>query len=223
LRLRSVLLSVVLAVGPFVPGGSSAYTPPPLFRSKVNLQPARSCKACHIDITDQWQRSAHSKADRGQNLLFGRMYFYSLKQTRGETIIACGPCHETSSFVNQDFEGIREVSAEGVNCVFCHSIDGPADQGVPAVSLDIEHYSGTIRNPATTPAHKSKYSAFLSTSEYCGACHKYSNQHGVPISDTYGEWKRSKYAKQGITCQRGGPCHAPAERGPHEAPRREAG
>jgi hypothetical protein len=112
--------------------------------------------------------------------------------------------------VNQDFEGIREASAEGVNCVFCHSIDGPANQGTPPVSLDIAHYTGTIRQPVTTASHKSKYSAFLATSEYCGSCHKYSNQHGVPISDTYGEWKASSYAKRGITCQS---CHMPGVAG----------
>ncbi|HEU4333042.1 MAG TPA: multiheme c-type cytochrome [Candidatus Eisenbacteria bacterium] len=214
MRHRIPLLLLVLAVGPFAPKGADAYTPPPLFRSSVNLQPAWSCKPCHIDITEQWERSAHSKADRGQNLLFGRMYFYSLKQTRGETMVACGPCHETSSFVNQDFEGLREVSAEGVNCVFCHSIDGPSTTGVPPYSLEVGPYTGTLRNPMTTPSHKSKHSSFLATSEYCGGCHKYSNQYGVPISDTYGEWKRSKYAKQGLTCQG---CHMPGAAGRNAA------
>jgi hypothetical protein len=210
LRAHRILLLVAVLFGLLLVGGVRAYTPPPLFRSNINLQPASACKSCHIDITEQWERSAHSKADRGQNLLFGRMYFYSLKQTRGETMVACGPCHETSSFVNQDFGGLREVSGEGVNCVFCHAIDGPSDHGTPPVTLVVDHYSGTIRNPITTASHKSKYSAYLQTSEYCGACHKYSNQHGVAISDTYGEWKRSSFAKAGITCQG---CHMPGTAG----------
>ncbi|HEU4726041.1 MAG TPA: multiheme c-type cytochrome [Candidatus Eisenbacteria bacterium] len=205
LALSAIALSAAVA---------SAYTPPPVLRSDLNLQSGMTCKTCHIDITEQWQKSAHSKADRNRNLLFGRMYFYSLKQTRGATMVACGPCHETASYVNQDFDKIRDVSSEGVACVFCHSIDGSADRGNPPVSLDISAFSGTLRNPITTPSHKSKYAPYLGTAEFCGSCHKYSNQHGVEISDTYGEWKRSKYPKLKMTCQT---CHMPGGPGRNTA------
>jgi len=194
----------------FLAWGACGYTPPPLIRSELNLQPATTCRPCHLDITDQWTRSAHSKADRTKNELFGRMYFYSLKQTRGGTMLACGPCHETSSFVNQDFEFTREVSQEGVNCVFCHSVSGPSDRGVPPYTLDVSAYWGTIRTPQTNSTHKSAYTSYLKTSEFCGSCHTYSNQHGVKIADTYGEWKRSRYAKQGIGCNS---CHMPGKAG----------
>ena len=190
--------------------GACGYTPPPLYREDVNLQPASTCRNCHLDITDQWSGSAHGKADRTKNLLFGRMYFYSLKQTRGGTMISCGPCHETATFVNQDFEFAREVSQDGVTCVFCHAVTGPADKGIPAYTLDLSAYQGSIRNPVPTSSHKSAYTGYLKQSEFCGACHSYSNQHGVKISDTYGEWKRSRYAKQGTTCQS---CHMPGAAG----------
>jgi hypothetical protein len=141
------------------------------------------------------------------------MYFYSLKQTRGATLTKCGPCHETMSFIQNDFEvpRAREVNAEGVTCSYCHAIDakGPAD-AVPPFEVDLSAYYGTLRQPFTTPSHKSAYSALYASSEYCGGCHKYSNQHGVPISDTIGEWKKSKYAKQGVTCQS---CHMPGHAG----------
>ncbi|HLQ67725.1 MAG TPA: multiheme c-type cytochrome [Candidatus Limnocylindrales bacterium] len=186
---------------------ASGYTPPPLLRSDINLQPSSSCRPCHTDITDQWNRSAHSKADRTKNPLFGRMYFYSLKQTRGGTMLACGPCHETASFVNQDFEFVREVSQEGVACVYCHTISGPGDpKGIPSYTLTLSTYHGTIRMPTQTSAHPSAYSPFYRQPEYCGTCHTYSNQHGVKISETYAEWKRSRYAKLGTTCQS---CHMP--------------
>jgi len=205
LALSAIALSAAVA---------SAYTPPPVFRTAANMQEGATCKTCHIDITEQWERSAHSKADRAKNLLFGRMYFYSLKQTRGKTMVACGPCHETASYVNQDFDKTRDVSSDGVTCVFCHSIDGSADRGNPPVSLDISAYSGTLRNPTTTTTHKSKYAPYLGTPEFCGSCHKYSNQYGVPISDTYGEWKRSKYPKLKVTCQT---CHMPGGAGRNSA------
>jgi len=197
----------VAAASTVVAGAAFGYTPPPLMKADVNLQDSNTCKACHLDITEQWEHSAHSKADRNKNELFGRMYFFSLKQTRGATLIACGPCHETASFVNQDFEGLRDVSKEGVTCVYCHSISGPGDpKGIPPYLIDLTAYQGTIRTPTPTKSHKSAYSGYLTKADYCGSCHNYSNQHGVKIGDTYGEWQRSVYAKQGVTCQS---CHMP--------------
>jgi hypothetical protein len=194
-----------------------AYTPPPLFRRDLNPQPSDACRSCHIDITGQWFSSAHARADRSRNLLFGRMYFYSLKETRGATFTKCGPCHETVSFVLNDFEvpHARDVSGEGVTCTFCHSIAGagPAT-AVPPVSLDLAKFYGTVRTPVFTNAHKSGYLAYIKSSDFCGSCHKYANQYGIPITDTIGEWKATKYAKQGVTCQS---CHMPGEPGRNSA------
>jgi hypothetical protein len=135
------------------------------------------------------------------------MYFHSLRITRGATMVACGPCHETVAFVNQDFNVLRSVTKEGVTCSYCHAIAGPGEpQGVPPYTLDVGPYHGTIRNPTYNNTHSSAYSAYIATSEYCGACHDYKNQNGVAISTTYAEWKKSKYAKQGVTCQT---CHMP--------------
>lgn len=210
MRLHRFRFALRFALFAALAWGASGYTPPPLLRDDVNLQASSSCSPCHLDITTQWSRSAHSRADRSKSPLFGRMYLYSLKQTRGGTMLTCGPCHETASFVNQDFEFVREVSQEGVTCVYCHSVSGPADQGIPSYTLDLSAYHGTIRTPVTNPSHKSAYAAYLKGSDFCGACHAYSNQHGVKISDTYGEWKRSRYAKQGLSCQS---CHMPGKPG----------
>jgi len=189
----------------------SGYTPPPLFRQELNLQEASSCKSCHLDITDQWEHSSHSKSERSKNQLFGRMYFHSLRVTRGATMLNCGPCHEPTTFVNQDFNVIRDVSREGVTCVFCHMVAGPGPStGNPPLELDLSKYHGSIRTPTPTPSHQSGYSAYYAHSGYCGSCHEYKNQNGVVISETYTEWKATRYAKQGVTCQK---CHMPGGAG----------
>lgn len=204
-RILPVALLLALAFG------AVGYTPPPLFRRDVNLQSAESCKQCHLAITESWQKSAHSKAERSQNLLFGRMYFQSLKTTRGGTFLNCGPCHEATTYVNQDFNFVRDVSHEGVTCVYCHMVSAPGPStGNPPFELDLGGYYGSIRNPVPTNSHKSEYSTYLRTSGFCGGCHAYKNQNGVTISDTYAEWKASKYAKQGVTCQT---CHMPGQSG----------
>jgi hypothetical protein len=199
----AALLLVALAV--------SAYTPPPLFRTDVNIQPEPICKTCHLGISEQWEQSAHSKSDSNQNLLWGRMYLYSLKQTRGKTFIACSPCHQPVTFLLQDFENLRPVSSEGVTCSYCHSIaSAGAPEGIPPYTLDLGNFQSTIRNPTPTKAHGEAYSPYMATSEYCGGCHDYQNQNGVAIGTTLAEWKRTRYAKQGLTCQR---CHMPGEPG----------
>ena len=173
----------------------------------MNIQPSKTCKDCHLDITEQFQRSAHSRSSRMANELFYRMYFHSLQATRGATMTKCGPCHEPVSFINQDFAGIRDESIEGVTCSYCHAIASSGDpQGIPPYTLDLAAYYGTIRSPVPTPSHKSAASGYIRTSDYCGGCHSYSNQNGVLISDTFNEWRRSTFAKQGITCQT---CHMP--------------
>jgi cytochrome c554/c'-like protein len=204
---RSLPVALLL----FLAFAAVAYTPPPLYRRNTNLQQAETCKECHLAITEQWGKSPHAKAERTQNLLFGRMYLQSLKATRGATMLNCGPCHETTVFVNQDFFFTRDISHEGVTCVFCHMVSAPGPStGIPPYELDLEHYYGSVRNPVPTTSHQSGYSTYLRTSEYCGGCHSYANQNGVKISETYAEWKRSKYAKQGVTCQT---CHMPGAPG----------
>jgi cytochrome c554/c'-like protein len=204
--LRTAQMAALVAVALAAVG----YTPPQQLRADINPQPAQFCNTCHLDITQQWQASGHAKAHRSNNPLFGRMYFNSLKQTRGKTLLACGPCHEAMAYVTNDFENLRDVSREGVTCSFCHAIAGPIPEGLPAVALDLDAYHGTIRTPTPTSAHRSSYTPYLKTSEFCGACHKYSNQYGVQITDTIGEWKRTKYPKLGITCQG---CHMPGGAG----------
>jgi len=189
----------------------SAYTPPPLMRNNMNPQSGQTCVTCHVDISQQWMTSAHANADRKTNMLFGRMYFTSMKETRGATMVKCGACHEAESFVTNDFDKMREVNSEGVACVYCHSISGPGvATATPPVAIELGPYLGPIRQPTPTTDHKSKYSDFLTKAEFCGTCHQYQNQNGIQVSDTYGEWKRSKYAKTGVTCQQ---CHMPGQPG----------
>ena len=139
------------------------------------------------------------------------MYFTSIRETRGATMVKCGPCHETESFVTNDFEKMRDVSTEGVTCVYCHAISGEGlPTSVPPVTLQLGPYLGSIRQPVTVKDHASKYTDFITKAAFCGSCHQYQNQNGILISDTFGEWKRSKYAKTGVTCQQ---CHMPGEAG----------
>ena len=84
----------------------------------------------------------------------------------------------------------RKLDGFEVGCVTCH-LDG---SGV---------FSGPIAGPQSNPFHASKFSTSYKDASFCADCHT-SAPSIVPCSDVYRDWKKSRAAKQGITCQS---CH----------------
>ncbi len=105
----------------------------------------------------------------------------------------CIQCHsptgvfngELPDFVDGDsakpaFASLSPVSQEGLSCDFCHTITGPnlekslLGDGIANMSLNFEPSPvkvGPLDDPAANAYHTSVKSAFLQTSEFCGACH----------------------------------------------------
>jgi hypothetical protein len=121
--------------------------------------------------------------------------------------MACFNCH-APLLKGADREVIRQVSdfvrsketsrLEGfeVGCVACHLDKNRA-------------FSGPIRNPADNPFHVSNFSPSYKSASFCSTCHM-SQASTVPCSDVYSDWKKSKAAGQGKTCQS---CHMPQQSG----------
>ena len=57
---------------------------------------------------------------------------------------------------------------------------------------------------AMAPAHKTRYSEVHISSRACAPCHEYRNSLGFAVLTTYMEWQKSRYGKEGRTCQS---CH----------------
>lgn len=174
----------------------------PAVQAAGEFQMSYSCIDCHLDRYEEWRRSMHALSV--SDPIFEAAY---IKAFRSEPKFReyCLTCHSPSTVTTKDFNLAKSISIEGVTCSFCHAVTG------------VNNNSYTIQNnqifgPYTdskTDAHASAYSPLLTKSEFCAGCHEFS-MNGVPISETYSEWKEGPYAAEGKQCQ---DCHMEAVRG----------
>jgi hypothetical protein len=171
-----------------------------------NRHPAAAqCGSCHTEQFEDWSRSFHARSLTSQD--FARAFSQYLDslgtQAREDpqSSMACFNCH-APLLRNARPEVIRQVTGfvlareatelEGfeVGCVACHS-------------NTTQTFAGPIRNPRDNAFHASKFSPSHAASSFCGDCHTWLSS-SVPCSDVYSDWKKSRAAKRGTTCQK---CH----------------
>jgi len=164
---------------------------------------ATVCASCHQDIYKLWSASMHS-------LTMGNPIFRA-ELRRAESLAGaestgfCLTCHSPTSPAGADLWHVAGVGVEGVTCDFCHT----------AVAVDQSTHKPQIRTApgpvkqgpwgdAVTSAHRSVRSTLLTRAEFCAGCHELRSPQGVPIIETYSEWKAGPWAAQGKQCQ---DCH----------------
>ncbi len=175
------------------------------------------CAECHPRQWREMKGSLHSVAHR--DTLYRRTAELARKEA-GEAVYAyCAGCHTpqgvASRLVPTTPEAkLPEAVKAGVTCDACHSISaltgksGPwKEQGNASIQLtpndDLKF--GPLTGDDEAAAHEVKSLAFFQRSEFCASCHTVVHPlNGVRIEHTYGEWKKSIYAKKGIQCQ---DCH----------------
>jgi hypothetical protein len=173
--------------------------------------PASQCASCHADHFAEWSRSFHARSLTSENFLRTfPQYLDSLGRGAREdprAALACFNCH-APLLKHADHRVVRQVTASvlaketkklaglEVGCVSCH-LDGD------------RVFSGSIGNPQDNPFHLSKLSESYKEASFCASCHT-TAPPGIPCSDVYTDWKNSRAAKQGRTCQA---CHMPERDG----------
>ncbi|MBI4527745.1 MAG: hypothetical protein HY695_28445 [Deltaproteobacteria bacterium] len=171
----------------------------------VNPPPAAQCASCHAEHFQDWSRSSHARSLTSEGFLRTFPQYLDFVGIRAredpQVSMACFNCH-APLLKNADSEIIRRVAAfvvakdinklDGfeVGCVACHA----EGNGV---------FSGPIRNPKGNLFHASKFSASYKEASFCATCHTWAPA-SIPCSDVYSDWKKSRAAKQGTTCQA---CH----------------
>jgi len=189
----------------------------------ADFKTSSHCRQCHQQIYDQWTTSTHSRAYRDP------IYQVFLRrideQRQGKLTRFCVSCHAplatvTRSVPEKLFDGQPKPALleEGVACEFCHTIPG-SELELKRLSLGAFVFPRTGQTntlygrhaDAKTDAHPTEPSKFLLSSELCGTCHRFGHPaSGMPIQNTYEEWKNSSYAAEGKRCQ---DCHMPAYSG----------
>ena len=167
------------------------------------FQISYSCTNCHKDRYDEWSRSMHALAVSDQ--IFEAEYIRAF-QSDPKYRSYCLTCHSPTTRITNDFNLSKSISVEGITCSFCHTV----------TAVDDNNYTFNQSNPmqgpykdSKTDAHPSTYSELHTKSELCAGCHDFSI-NGVPISQTYTEWKQGPYAAEGKQCQ---DCHMETKSG----------
>ena len=173
-----------------------------------------SCSGCHKEIYKEWQESMMAKSfthawDQAEYYKLALPHSEQLDKVAGVKA-GCIGCHSPLAFLTGDIppkpadENSR--ANEGVSCEICHYITGSTEKEPFNFSFVIEPGSTKYgnRKDAKSPAHKTAYSQFMRTPEFCATCHDEQSPYGAWVKSTYREWKAGPYAKEGTRCQ---DCH----------------
>jgi nitrate/TMAO reductase-like tetraheme cytochrome c subunit len=210
LTISLAILGVVVGIG-WVQGTFAAkddeapMTPDRVF-------PASSkCKKCHLRANEEYEESTIARA------IVSPTFRAMLEDyvSKGKDKRYCLNCHApqsvvfpelVDSMVKQIISG--DLTFEGVGCIQCHLIKAvdPNVKGQPPVKLEPGRtVFGGYKDFLESKAHDSQYLDIFKKSDLCLACHTFAPP-GVPTAEAVGNWKGSKAAKDGKSCQT---CHMP--------------
>ncbi|WP_269752224.1 multiheme c-type cytochrome [Leptospira ainazelensis] len=165
--------------------------------NNATFKDSESCKFCHKNIFENWQRSMHRQSFTNS--------FYQ-ESHRKEPMSWCLNCHSPLLSKGEDEKDQRKriLKEEGVSCIVCHVREGKI--------------LAAKKPKLNSSVHVYAESPILKKSEFCASCHqfnfptngtlseamhkefKYSN---LPMQNTYNEWKESVW-EDGKNCQS---CH----------------
>jgi hypothetical protein len=169
----------------------------------AEVELSERCGRCHETIYKTWKSSLHAESLRNDNFLHA---FRDTQEAEGQELASlCLRCHAPIREVIADDDLIYHLTWEGVNCDICHSLSAvkKTKSGFDPV-FDLENGKFGPFEDSSDDAHEIQYSPLHSSSELCAWCHEYTNSAGTPVLATWSEWKKSKAAASGQTCQS---CH----------------
>lgn len=193
-------------------------TPPARFSALEAALDPGSCGTCHVAQFDDWKKSLHSRA-MGPGVL-GQLADMSPDATAEHQ--DCIRCHAP---LKEQADGLVAALARGrVDESHASRKGGAAlhEQGLVCAACHMRGYQryGPPRKDGSTPdaAAQLPHNGWISNdafddSRFCAACHQFKKDeyalNGKLLENTYEEWKASRYAREGRSCQS---CHMPERR-----------
>jgi len=170
---------------------------------------AASCGTCHLPQWEAWKASLHAAAVTPG--LLGQIAAFDTATQED-----CLDCHAPRREMQDQWweQGLDSVLVRsGVDCASCH------------IRAQVRHGPRAI---AETPHGPVREQPLFRRAEFCAPCHQFDETglsvNGKPLENTYIEWRESRYAREGVTCQH---CHMPDKRhafkGIHDADMTRAG
>lgn len=180
----------------------------------------RMCGSCHIDFYMQWEQAMMSQA---YTHAWDEIEYFKLAVPHAEkdekvagVKAGCNGCHAPTAFIAGDVPPPKPEensrANESVSCDVCHTMTG--FEGEAPYNYNYTIAPGRTkygnREGKTSPYHKTEYSDFVRTTEFCGTCHNEKSPYEVWVKSTQLEWQEGPYAEEGVRCQ---DCHMPAAEG----------
>lgn len=233
--------------GPFVPG--ELRTTDGALVNWRGVPSARVCAECHPREFEEWSGSIHAVSDKDL------IYDSTVRENTQASAAAghhglekgrwCEACHNplgtlTGLVTPTPATPEIETLEEGTSCVVCHTaVHAEPLAGNAALTVrmnDVARHLHPVQIMAAPSRHARdmqarRHSPLIGSSALCGACHTeirpttVKGEEPMNFQDTYDEWRRSSFARDGVQCQ---DCHmardpaayvAALKRG--ERPRRE--
>lgn len=188
--------------------------PPARFSPLESSLDAESCATCHPAQAEDWKQSLHSRA-MGPGVLGQLLNMPPGARDEHQSCLRChAPLAEQADALVAEIEG-RTVPTgkgpmplhrQGLTCAACH-VRAHERHGPP-------RRDGSAPNPGEVLPHGGwKATKAFEDSRFCAACHQFEPDdyaiNGKLLEDTWAEWRASRYAKEGKTCQS---CHMPDRR-----------
>lgn len=176
---------------------------PEVHLNEKGISESAECGKCHKDIYKTWKNSLHSQSIT--NPVFWTSYLKAYYDDEEAAMELCVSCHAPVARFNNDYKLLKDVTREGINCSFCHSI---SETFMDKNRRRYKHsfgllFQGPLKN-TKSPVHRTKFNQLYQQSIYCAGCHEYESGNGIKILGTFSEWKASPYPAKGINCQ---DCH----------------
>ncbi len=195
------------------PLASQGDAPPGL--REASLDP-ESCGQCHAAQFEDWRQSLHSRA-MGPGVLGQLLDTSPTAEEEHQACIRChAPLREQAVSLAASLAAAQEASTGagrrplhegGLVCAGCH-VRGYQWYGPPR--RDGSQPKG---DTARLPHGGWIGSTAFADSRFCAACHQFDEQgyalNGKLLENTYEEWRQSRHAREGRTCQS---CHMPDRR-----------
>ncbi len=201
MKIATFFILWLLPIPAFAQGGGPQLAAQGFTSSKV-------CGQCHVAIHEGWKDSMHANAVTDP--IFYPIFLETSRETAGKSDPLCLSCHAPTTRLTKDWQMKDPLTHEGVTCDFCHSIRSVNLSAKDPLDVVPGKTKWGPLKEIGSPAHQTSYSEAHEKSELCGACHEFRNERGVPIFETYSEWKQSPLAQEGKTCQS---CHMPPIKG----------
>jgi hypothetical protein len=189
--------------------------PPASYGPYTTSLAPRACGRCHASQYRDWRTSLHHAA-MGPGI---QWQFHVMNQRAANACMRChAPLAEQKALTAAELKWPNvphtprpayvpaDLAHQGLVCAACHvrnqrRFGPPPRPGWPAGNTPGLPHGGFTSSTA------------YQDSRFCAACHQFgpggAELNGVPLENTYREWRASHYAREGVTCQS---CHMPGGR-----------